>query len=744
MEEQSEAGKRTFWYDRLGNVAKLTTEFPRLREPHRGPYQATMEYDFDGFGRLLSLKFPGSGAEVVTYGYDRGGLVRSAVGTNTQTNPQHPDEPAVTQYLLHIGYDEFEQRVRVVHGNGIATSYRYYEKSRRLQEINADHRDRYLAERGRPARAFQRMRYEYDVAGNLERVRNEVPYEQDMPGSVLVGPTTQEYGYDDLYQLLSARGTYQDRRDWQYRYRLSFAYDEIGNILTKDQASYRYVPQACPTPVPAGCDGWREDHAIREQTYRSEYQYPGPQPHAPRRIDEQLVAESAPWSRVISYDASGNQTGWTYPGSGTRATEWNEENRVTRVSQNGQVLSRMLYDGDGERRVHLHHVSGEEETAYHDQHLTLRDGRFVTKHIYAGQTRIASKMDPDWFRDPPTLYYHPDHLGSTSFASNNEQTLTQRDEYFPSGELWIDASDSRYELRRAYVFTGKELDQATGLYYFGARYYDPRSSVWLSPDPILDEYMDGGPSGGVFNPGNLGLYSYTLNNPVNLVDPDGRSAQGAHRNFPPGANGCRHPSCFNGPAGQKFHQEQMLQRMNAGAAAAGRTSRGIGDGMRRLLFRFVMQQQAARPPAQPAAAPAQPPQAVQPAKGPQPAPAAKPASSPQAAPPAQPGQTAGKQPASSTGAAGGGVEKTASGRRIGDFTKSQKAAAKAENAAQKGGQMACTDCGAPVQNIPSQKGVRTPPNQAQVHHDPPIVEGGGRHSRPVVVCPECHAGRHAK
>ncbi|WP_437895320.1 RHS repeat-associated core domain-containing protein [Sorangium sp. So ce124] len=336
----------------------------------------------------------------------------------------------------------------------------------------------------------------------------------------------------------------------------------------------------------------------------------------------------------------------TYSKPDTRTTDWNEENRVTRVSQNGQVLSRMLYDGDGERRVHLHHVSGEEETAYHDQHLTLRDGRFVTKHIYAGQTRIASKMDPDWFRDPPTLYYHPDHLGSTSFASNNEQTLTQRDEYFPSGELWIDASDSRYELRRAYVFTGKELDQATGLYYFGARYYDPRSSVWLSPDPILDEYMEGGTSGGVFNPGNLGLYSYTLNNPVNLVDPDGRQTQGASRNFPPGANGCRHPSCFNGPEGGKFHQEQMLQRMNAGAAAAGRTSRGIGDGMRRLLFRFVMQQQTARPPAQPAAAPAQPPQAVQPAKGPQPAPAAKPPQGAEAA------KTPVKQAAPSKEAAG--------------------------------------------------------------------------------------------
>ena len=129
-----------------------------------------------------------------------------------------------------------------------------------------------------------------------------------------------------------------------------------------------------------------EEHGFREQTYRSANRSRAAAARAGGRVDEHLVAESHPWPREMRYDASGNQTGWTYRGSDTRATDWNEENRVTRVSQNGQVLSRMLYDGDGERRRHLHHVSGEEETAYHDQHLTLRDGRFVTKHIYAGQT----------------------------------------------------------------------------------------------------------------------------------------------------------------------------------------------------------------------------------------------------------------------------------------------------------------------------------------------------------------------
>ena len=59
----------------------------------------------------------------------------------------------------------------------------------------------------------------------------------------------------------------------------------------------------------------------------------------------------------------------------------------------------------------------------------------------------------------------------------------------------------------------------------GARYYDPRTSVWQSPDPILGEYMSGQTNGGVFNPKNLSLFTYTYNNPVNFVDPDGNSAK---------------------------------------------------------------------------------------------------------------------------------------------------------------------------------------------------------------------------
>ena len=94
-------------------------------------------------------------------------------------------------------------------------------------------------------------------------------------------------------------------------------------------------------------------------------------------------------------------------------------------------------------------------------------------------------------------------------------------EYFPFGETWVQER-SNVE-RTPYLFTGKELDEETGLYYFGARYYDPRTSQWQSTDPILDDYMSGYTNGGFFNSGNLGLYSYVHQNPVVYADPDGRA-----------------------------------------------------------------------------------------------------------------------------------------------------------------------------------------------------------------------------
>jgi RHS repeat-associated protein len=72
-----------------------------------------------------------------------------------------------------------------------------------------------------------------------------------------------------------------------------------------------------------------------------------------------------------------------------------------------------------------------------------------------------------------------------------------------------------------YLFTSKELDEETGLYYFGARYYDPRTSVWQSADPILSSVL-GNQDAFEELPRKLSLYAYSRLNPVVFRDPDGR------------------------------------------------------------------------------------------------------------------------------------------------------------------------------------------------------------------------------
>jgi RHS repeat-associated protein len=115
--------------------------------------------------------------------------------------------------------------------------------------------------------------------------------------------------------------------------------------------------------------------------------------------------------------------------------------------------------------------------------------------------------------DPePAFYYHTDHLGSSSYLTDDGGNITQTINYLPYGETWVDIQTFNmidYNLG-VYLFNGKEKDSETGYNYFGARYYDSENISWLSVDPLSDKYP------------NLSPYAYCANNPVNLVDPDGR------------------------------------------------------------------------------------------------------------------------------------------------------------------------------------------------------------------------------
>ena len=106
-----------------------------------------------------------------------------------------------------------------------------------------------------------------------------------------------------------------------------------------------------------------------------------------------------------------------------------------------------------------------------------------------------------------TFFYHSDHLGSTSYITDDKANITQYDAYLPYGELLVDEHSSSEEL--PYKFNGKEMDEETGLYYYGARYMNPATSLFLNVDRFLEKYTS-------FTP-----YNYCGANPIGRIDLNG-------------------------------------------------------------------------------------------------------------------------------------------------------------------------------------------------------------------------------
>ena len=152
--------------------------------------------------------------------------------------------------------------------------------------------------------------------------------------------------------------------------------------------------------------------------------------------------------------------------------------------------------------------------------------------LEAAQTRALARAAKNNFQEGDTyekmqFYYHPDHLGSSSYITNLEGEVVQHIEYVPFGEVFIEERNDVWNT--PYLFNAKEFDEETGMYYYGARYYEPRLSLWISVDPISnydprnnENYLDGEHNLGVYNTFNLAPYGYCYQNPIRLIDPNGK------------------------------------------------------------------------------------------------------------------------------------------------------------------------------------------------------------------------------
>ena len=124
------------------------------------------------------------------------------------------------------------------------------------------------------------------------------------------------------------------------------------------------------------------------------------------------------------------------------------------------------------------------------------DSDGTRNYVFLGSKIIAFK------ENGKTYYYGTDHLGSTTLITDASGKKVWSGAVTP----FADQESREGDLDESVLYTGKELDEATGLYYFNARWYDPELGRFITEDPVRD---------------GVNWFVYVGNNPLGFVDPSG-------------------------------------------------------------------------------------------------------------------------------------------------------------------------------------------------------------------------------
>jgi RHS repeat-associated protein len=201
-------------------------------------------------------------------------------------------------------------------------------------------------------------------------------------------------------------------------------------------------------------------------------------------------------TNLYAYDVNGNMT---HDGRTSKDFSYNVLNLPQSITGGGTNVS-YLYDAAGRK---LRKVSDGSATDYVSGIQYKSDGTIDFVQTEEGQARRTGSS---------YAYYYDlkDHLGDvrTTFYRNPNSgnvTAVQRDDYYAFGLRKTGAvgGDNKY------LYNGKELQDETGQYDYGARFYDPIIARWTSIDPLAEISRRWSP------------YVYGKNSPMNFVDPDG-------------------------------------------------------------------------------------------------------------------------------------------------------------------------------------------------------------------------------
>jgi len=494
---EDEAGKEAYSYDSRGNsVAKL-------RETHGLAFLNRMTYD--ALDRLTSLTYP-DGYQV-TYAYNGMNLLDSVPG-----------------YVTAIDYTPTGQKSRFAYANGMTSSYGY-DLRQRLKSLKS----------AVPGRVLQDLTYQYDTTSNITATIDSRPTKS-------TEELSRTYGYDDLYRLTSAGAA-----AWNE----SYQYSSIGNMTFKsDIGAMTYGangagPHALTRAAGANLDySYDLNGNISAKSPGYTYQFD----HKDRLTSARRTADGA--DIRYTYDAKGNRVAKSVSVGGATATtlyadkytELRGDRLIKQIFAGDRLVARINSPFDtGRLLARKTLTSADFDQSPKDGVITLQEIRQqgydpakLETAVVADALRVfranretapgllAFGVMAQTFHElgessalgETVAFYLPDHLGSASIVTDAAGAVVEESVYYPYGKDRARSGPYRSEYR----FTGKELDDETGLHYFGARYYDSVTGRFVSVDQKYCEYTKD-----VNNANQKNIYSYASNNPLNFIDPTGNA-----------------------------------------------------------------------------------------------------------------------------------------------------------------------------------------------------------------------------
>lgn len=486
---------------------------------------------------------------ITSRAYNQSGLLDiMSVNVKGEQAPQS-DPSAWEQEVTGVEYNPKGQITHLAYGNGTVTARTYDRRTFELKRLRTTAQD---------GRVVQDLNYTYDPVGNISNISDSA--QQTIFFRNTVVSASNDYTYDSLYRLVSASAREHlgqhggppsavdpgpvsmadqaNNGQAMGLYTETYKYDLVGNLL-----SVRHVSSDSRS------SGWTRTYAYNEVSATSALDEPGARTN---RLSQTTVGSI---TETYGYEGSAGLTGNMTRMSSLPVMAWDFEDRLHATSKQavspGQVPEMTYYvyswQGDRVRKV-IESQAGPNSRATPQklqERIYLGDLELFRKYNGIGNDGEgegnsipvltlertvfhARAADYGVIADICSRTHGTDagvprqtrvqlhnHLGSaTAELDGGTGAVLSYEEYYPFGSSSYTATSTSASLGAAgpkvakrFRFSGKELDAESGLYFFGARYLVPWLGRWAAADPVI---------------GAGSAYVYAADNPVCLIDPDGR------------------------------------------------------------------------------------------------------------------------------------------------------------------------------------------------------------------------------